>query len=63
MQDETTRKSFASRLPFDSHTLRLLVIAVVIFVAFSVFLPGKFFTIRNMQSMAVQFPEFGILAF
>ena len=63
MQDETTRKSFASRLPFDSHTLRLLVIAVVIFVAFSIFLPGKFFTIRNMQSMAVQFPEFGILAF
>ena len=30
---------------------------------FSLLLPGKFFTIRNMQSMAVQFPEFGILAF
>lgn len=63
MQETTTRKSLAGRLPFDSHTLRLLVIAVVIFTAFSLLLPGKFFTIRNMQSMAVQFPEFGILAF
>jgi simple sugar transport system permease protein len=26
-------------------------------------LPGKFLTLRNMQSMAVQLPEFGILAF
>lgn len=63
MTSTATRKSWASRLPFDSHTLRLLVIAIVIFVAFSLLLPGKFFTVRNMQSMAVQFPEFGILAF
>ena len=47
----------------DSHILRLLAIAILIFIAFSFLLPGKFFTIRNMQSMAVQFPEFGILAF
>ena len=47
----------------DSHILRLLVIAILIFIAFSLLLPGKFFTVRNMQSMAVQFPEFGILAF
>ncbi len=51
------------RFNFDSHTLRLLAITVVIFIAFSLLLPGKFFTVRNMQSMAVQFPEFGILAF
>lgn len=63
MNPTVPRKSWASRLPFDSHTLRLLIIIVMIFVAFSLLLPGKFFTVRNMQSMAVQFPEFGILAF
>jgi len=63
MEQKTARRSFASRLPFDSQTLRLLVIAVVLFVGFSLVLPGEFFTIRNMQSMAVQFPEYGILAF
>ena len=41
----------------------LFALFILIFVAFSILLPGKFFTIRNMQSMAVQFPEFGILAF
>lgn len=57
------KRSLLSRLPLDSHTLRLLFIAAGFFTLFSVLLPGKFFTIRNMQSMAVQFPEFGILAF
>jgi simple sugar transport system permease protein len=56
-------RSWTSHLPFDSQTLRLLVIAIVLFVSFSLLLPGQFFTIRNMQSMAVQFPEYGILAF
>ena len=57
------KRSLLSRLPFDSHTVRLLFISAGFFTLFSVLLPGKFFTIRNMQSMAVQFPEFGILAF
>lgn len=62
--DQTTLRKFTSvNLPFDLYTLRLFSIALVIFVAFSLLLPGKFFTIRNMQSMAVQLPEFGILAF
>ncbi len=56
-------RSWTSRLPFDSQTLRLLVIAIVLFIGFSLVLPGQFFTFRNMQSMAVQFPEYGILAF
>lgn len=63
MKETTARRPLTSHLPFDSQTLRLFVIALVIFVAFSILLPGKFFTVRNMQSMAVQFPEFGILAF
>ena len=47
----------------DSQALRLLVITLLIFVGFSLVLGDKFFSIRNLQSMAVQFPEFGILAF
>lgn len=52
-----------SFLGVDRHTLLLLAIAALIFIAFSLALPGKFLTVRNLQSMAVQFPEFGILAF
>ncbi|MCO6449504.1 MAG: ABC transporter permease [Caldilineales bacterium] len=61
--EQPAQKSWISRLPFDIYTLRLFIISIVIFVAFSLLLPGEFLTIRNMQSMAVQFPEFGILAF
>jgi simple sugar transport system permease protein len=46
----------------DNPILRLLIIAILIFAAFSLLLPDKFPTIRNLQSMAVQFPEYGILA-
>ena len=63
MDQTASRKSKAIRLPLDFYTLRLFIIALVIFIAFSLLLPGKFFTVRNMQSMAVQLPEFGILAF
>ena len=63
MDQTASPKSTSIRLPFDFYTLRLFVIALVIFIAFSMLLPGKFFTVRNMQSMAVQFPEFGLLAF
>ena len=61
-QTAVQKKSLASRLIGDNPTLRLLLIAVLIFAAFGILLPDKFFTVRNMQSMAVQFPEFGILA-
>jgi simple sugar transport system permease protein len=63
MDQTVSRKSTSASLPFDFYTLRLFIIALVIFIAFSLLLPGKFFTVRNMQSMAVQLPEFGILAF
>ncbi len=63
METSTSRKAWTSRLPFDSNTLRLLVISILIFLAFSLLLPGTFATVRNLQSMAVQFPEYGILAF
>ena len=63
MNGEAARKPLTGRLPVDGQTLRLLAIAILLFAAFSVLLPGEFPTLRNMQSMAVQFPEFGILAF
>ncbi|RME49639.1 MAG: ABC transporter permease [Chloroflexi bacterium] len=63
MERTASRKPISLRLPFDVYTLRLFVIALALFIAFSLLLPGKFLTVRNLQSMAVQFPEFGILAF
>jgi simple sugar transport system permease protein len=63
MDQTAPRKLPSVRLPFDFYTLRLFVIALVIFIGFSLLLPDKFLTVRNMQSMAVQFPEFGLLAF
>ena len=59
----SNHKSLLSRLPLDSNTLRLLVITILLFVGFSIVLPGKFLSVRNLQSMSVQFPEFGILTF
>jgi simple sugar transport system permease protein len=46
----------------DNHVVRLLLIAVLIFALFSLLLPGKFLGVANLQSMAVQFPEYGLLA-
>ncbi len=63
IKSKQTLRSLTSHLPFDSQTLRLLVIAVVLFLAFSALLRDQFFSVRNLQSMAVQLPEFGILAF
>ncbi|MCP4168678.1 MAG: ABC transporter permease [Chloroflexi bacterium] len=63
MEQSTPQKSLVNRLPFDIYTLRLFIISFAMFAAFSLLMPDKFFTVRNMQSMAVQFPEFGILAF
>lgn len=63
MDQSTSRKPTSMRLPFDYYTLRLFIIALAIFVIFSLLLPEEFFSVRNMQSMAVQLPEFGILAF
>jgi simple sugar transport system permease protein len=63
MESKRASRSWTRHLPFDSQTVRLLIICLVLFAAFSILLPGEFFTIRNMQSMAVQFPEYGILAF
>jgi simple sugar transport system permease protein len=63
MEQTKSRFSTSFNMPFDYYTQRLFIIALIIFITFSLLLPGKFFSIRNMQSMAVQLPEFGVLAF
>lgn len=45
-----------------SNTLTLFIIMISVFVVISIFLPTKFLTIRNYQSMFSQIPEFGFLA-
>lgn len=62
MNQTTSQRASFSRLMINSPVLRLLVIAIAIFVIFAILLPGKFLSVANLQSMAVQFPEFGILA-
>jgi simple sugar transport system permease protein len=61
-QTTVKKKTFGSRLIGDNPTLRLFLIAAVIFAIFSILLQEKFFSVPNLQSMAVQFPQFGILA-
>ena len=46
----------------DTTNIYLLVILVVLIGVFSLMLPGKFFSIANLQSIAFQVPELGILS-
>ena len=45
-----------------NQNIALFAMLVVIAVALSIALPNKFLTVINLQSMASQFPEFGLLA-
>lgn len=40
---------------------RLIIITIIVFFLMSVLNTGKFFTIRNVESMSFQFPELGLL--
>ena len=50
------------RLPAFNHQMLLLVLTIIMFCLLSLFKPGQFLTITNMQSMSFQFSEVGILA-
>jgi simple sugar transport system permease protein len=52
------RKTFIQ----DAGFVRLLLITVGIFAVMSLLRPEQFFTVRNVRSMAFQFPEFAILS-
>ncbi|MCK4515305.1 MAG: ABC transporter permease [Spirochaetaceae bacterium] len=45
----------------DANLLRLSIITLLVFVLMSVLNPGKFLTLRNLESMSFQFPELGLL--
>lgn len=45
----------------DANLLRLSIITLMVFVLMSVLNPGKFLTLRNLESMCFQFPELGLL--
>ena len=46
----------------DLNLKRLIVITIGIFVIMSLLKPDKFLTLTNLESMAFQFPEFGLLS-
>ena len=46
----------------DPHIVVLAVITLGVFLVLGILLRGQFFSVRNFQSMAYQFPEFGFLA-
>jgi simple sugar transport system permease protein len=56
------RPRLDSLIPRDSSILRLLVITVVIFIAFTLARPDTFPTMNNLEAMARQMSEIGILA-
>lgn len=47
----------------DKNTLALFGLSIAIVVIMGILAPDKFLNVANFQSIAVQFPEFGILAF
>ncbi len=46
----------------NRNLVQLFLIALIVFTLMCLFNPGKFLSIRNFESMAFQFPEFGLLA-
>lgn len=46
----------------DPNLKRLAIICVLTFVIMGLLAPGSFLTMRNLRSMAFQFPEYGLLS-
>ncbi len=62
MTNTAAGRPLPARRVVNNPVLRLLIITIALFVAFSLVLQNKFFSIANVQSMANQLPEYGILA-
>lgn len=56
------RVGMPSFLTKDTYMTRLILILVLLLIFFAVVKPGPFFALRTWQSMAIQFPEFGLMA-
>ena len=46
----------------DSYMARLVIVFLLLLIFFTAVRPGPFFAVRTWQSMAVQFPEFGLMS-
>jgi len=46
----------------DSYMARLVIVFLILLIFFAAVRPGPFFAVRTWQSMAVQFPEFGLMS-
>ena len=46
----------------DSYMTRLVIVFILLLIFFAAVRPGPFFAVRTWQSMAVQFPEFGLMS-
>ena len=53
---------FIDFLSKDPNLKRLLLVTVLTFVIMGALVPSSFLTVRNLRSMAFQFPEYGILS-
>lgn len=56
------RFSMPSFLAKDTYMTRLVLVLILLLIFFAIIKPGAFFAPRTWQSMAVQFPEFGLMA-
>jgi simple sugar transport system permease protein len=55
-------RDLAARLLSDRKLTQLIVVALIVFLAFSILVPDLFLTPRNFISMAFQIPEIALLA-
>ncbi|WP_022868827.1 ABC transporter permease [Schaalia vaccimaxillae] len=58
----STKPDLLAILRKDSYITRLFLVLALLLVFFAIVKTGPFFSLRTWQSMAVQFPEFGLMS-
>ena len=61
-QEENRIRRLVKKVHLETKELVLLQILIGVFLLMSILSPGRFLSVYNLQSMAYQFPEFGIFA-
>ena len=59
---KTLKKRYGFLRTIYAENKTLLFLLALVFILLSIFLPSRFLTLLNFQSMATQIPEFGLLA-
>jgi simple sugar transport system permease protein len=62
MQTASLSSRLTRVLTRDTHLTRLVIILITLFLFFAIVKTEGFLNIRTWQSMAIQFPEFGLMA-